>query len=114
MKNNDIVITANGTAVVTTHQAFKIKKGQRVWSNSGSATMGYDLPAAIGACYSSGMKDIVCITGDGSIMMNLQELETIKSNQLPIKIIIINNKGYVSMFQTQKNFFQWKRIWPWS
>ena len=110
MKNNDIVITANGTAVVTTHQAFKIKKGQRVWSNSGSATMGYDLPAAIGACYSSGMKDIVCITGDGSIMMNLQELETIKSNQLPIKIIIINNKGYVSMFQTQKNFFNGKEF----
>lgn len=110
MKNNDIVVTANGTAVVTTHQAFKIKKGQRVWSNSGSATMGYDLPAAIGACYSSNKKDIVCITGDGSIMMNIQELETIRSNKLPIKIIIINNKGYVSMFQTQKNFFNGKEF----
>lgn len=110
MKNNDIVVTANGTAVVTTHQAFKIKKGQRVWSNSGSATMGYDLPAAIGACYSSGKKNILCITGDGSIMMNLQELETIKSNKLPIKIVIINNKGYVSMFQTQKNFFNGKEF----
>lgn len=110
MKENDIVVTANGTAVVITHQAFKIKKGQRVWSNSGSATMGYDLPAAIGACYSSNKKEVLCITGDGSIMMNLQELETIKSNKLPIKIIIINNKGYVSMFQTQKNFFNGKEF----
>ena len=110
MSSNDIIVTANATAAVVTYQAFKIKKGQRIWSNSGSATMGYDLPASIGACISSGKKKILCICGDGSIMMNIQELETIKSNNLPIKIIVINNRGYVSMFQTQRNFFKGKEF----
>ena len=67
--------------------------------------MGYDLPAAIGACIGSKRKSIVCLAGDGSIMMNLQELQTIYGNNLPIKIIILNNSGYSSIFQTHKNFF---------
>jgi acetolactate synthase-1/2/3 large subunit len=67
--------------------------------------MGYDIPASIGACIASGKKPTVCIAGDGSIMMNLQELQTIIGNNLPIKIFILNNNGYVSIFQTHRNFF---------
>lgn len=67
--------------------------------------MGYDLPGSIGACKASGGKTIVCLAGDGSIMMNLQELQTIVGSQLPIKILILNNSGYVSIFQTHRNFF---------
>ena len=67
--------------------------------------MGYDLPAAIGACIASGRQDLICVTGDGSIQMNLQELQTILTNRLPIKIFLINNGGYHSIRQTQKNFF---------
>src|SRR5258708_1434907 len=67
--------------------------------------MGYDLAASIGACKGSGGKPIVCLAGDGSIMMNLQELQTIVGNRLPIKIFILNNNGYVSIFQTHRNFF---------
>jgi acetolactate synthase-1/2/3 large subunit len=67
--------------------------------------MGYDLPAAIGVHKASGGKEIVCLAGDGSIMMNLQELQTISGNQYPIKIFILNNSGYVSIFQTHRNFF---------
>lgn len=99
------VISGNGTACVVTFQAGELKLGQRLWSNSGSATMGYDLPGAIGACKASGDKPIVCLAGDGSIMMNLQELQTIVGNRLPIKIFILNNSGYASIFQTHRNFF---------
>ena len=67
--------------------------------------MGYDLPASIGACIANNRTRTVCIAGDGSIMMNLQELETIKKNNLPIKLFILNNDGYISIQQTQKNFF---------
>jgi len=105
LPEDQIVVSANGTACVTSFQAAFLRKGQRLWTNSGCATMGYDLPGAIGACKASGNKDIICLAGDGSIMMNLQELQTIIGNNLPIKIFILNNSGYVSMFQTQKNFF---------
>ncbi len=105
LKEDQIVVSANGTACVTSFQAAFLRKGQRLWTNSGCATMGYDLPGAIGACKASGNKDVICLAGDGSIMMNLQELQTIIGNNLPIKIFILNNSGYVSMFQTQKNFF---------
>jgi acetolactate synthase-1/2/3 large subunit len=67
--------------------------------------MGYDLPASIGVCIAHGKKELVCVTGDGSIQMNLQELQTIITNKLPIKIFVINNQGYHSIRQTQSNFF---------
>jgi acetolactate synthase-1/2/3 large subunit len=96
---------ANGSACVCIFQVAQIKKGQRFISNSGDASMGYDLSAAIGASYDAGKRNVICLAGDGSIMMNLQELETIKHNELPIKIFVINNAGYSSIRQTQKNFF---------
>lgn len=105
LKEDQTVITGNGSACVVSFQAAELKLGQRLWTNSGCATMGYDLPGAIGACKASGDKPIVCLAGDGSIMMNLQELQTIVGNQLPIKIFILNNSGYVSIFQTHRNFF---------
>ena len=101
---SSVVITANGSACVMTFQVVEIKK-QRLFTNSGSASMGYDLPASIGACLANNKKTIICIAGDGSIMMNLQELQTISGNKLPIKIFILNNNGYASILQTQKNFF---------
>lgn len=105
LKENQIVVTGNGSACVTSFQAAKLKLGQRLWTNSGCATMGYDLPAAIGVNKASGGEEIVCLAGDGSIMMNLQELQTIAGNKLPIKLFILNNSGYVSIFQTHRNFF---------
>jgi acetolactate synthase-1/2/3 large subunit len=105
LADDAIVVAANATACITSFQAGSLKKGQRLWSNSGSATMGYDLPASIGACKASGNKPIICLAGDGSIMMNLQELQTIAGNKLPIKIFLLNNNGYVSIFQTHRNFF---------
>lgn len=105
LQEDQIVVTGNGSACVVSFQAADLKPGQRLWTNSGCATMGYDLPAAIGVNKASGGKSIVCLAGDGSIMMNLQELQTIAGNQLPIKIFILNNSGYVSIFQTHRNFF---------
>lgn len=105
LPEDQITVTGNGTACVVSFQAAQLRSGQRLWTNSGCASMGYDLPAAIGACKASDGQSIVCLAGDGSIMMNLQELQTIVGNQLPIKIFILNNSGYVSIFQTHRNFF---------
>lgn len=100
-----IVTTANGTACVVTFQAANIRGEQRLFSDSGSAPMGFDLPSAIGACVASGRKRVVTLAGDGSIMMNLQELQTIATHRLPITIFLLNNDGYHSIRQTQTNFF---------
>ncbi len=105
LPGNQIIVTANGSACVVSFQSAYLKSGQRLWTNSGCASMGYDLPAAIGACKASGDAPIVCLAGDGSIMMNLQELQTIVGARLPIKIFLLNNSGYVSIFQTHRNFF---------
>lgn len=102
---DEVVVGGNGTAFLLPFQVGKVKQGQRYIWNSGDASMGYDLPAAIGACLANGKRRTVCLAGDGSIMMNLQELQTIKHYQLPIKLFILNNDGYISIQQTQKNFF---------
>jgi acetolactate synthase-1/2/3 large subunit len=105
LKEDEVVVTADGTACVVGFQAASLKPGQRFWTNSGCASMGYDLPAAIGACIGNQRNSVVCIAGDGSIMLNLQELQTIVSNNLPVKIFLLNNSGYASISQTQKSFF---------
>ena len=99
-----IVVAGNGTACVALFQAGIVKNEQRIFWNSGCASMGYDLPASIGAAFACG-RDVVCITGDGSIQMNLQELQTIRHHNLPIKIFILNNQGYRSIELTQSEFF---------
>jgi acetolactate synthase-1/2/3 large subunit len=105
LREDDVIVTANGAACVVTFQAAKIKKGQRLFSNSGSASMGYDLPAALGAALAREGKRVVCLAGDGSIQMNIQELATIVENRLPVKIFVFNNGGYLSIRSTQANFF---------
>ncbi|MCR4376859.1 MAG: thiamine pyrophosphate-binding protein [Rhodospirillales bacterium] len=105
LEDGQIIVTANGSACVISFQVANLKQNQRLWTNSGCASMGYEIPAAIGAFKGSGEKPIVCIAGDGSIMMNLQELQTIVGNKYAIKIFIINNQGYSSIFQTHRNFF---------
>ncbi len=105
LPENELVVTGDGTACVTTFQAATLKKGQRLYTNSGCASMGYDLPGAIGACFASDRKRVICIAGDGSIQMNLQELQTIVTHKLPIKIFVLNNQGYHSIRQTQHNYF---------
>lgn len=106
LRENQVLVGGNGTAFLLPFQVGKVKKGQRFIWNSGDASMGYDLPAAIGACFANGQKDVVCLAGDGSIMMNLQELQTIVHYNLPIKLFVLNNDGYISIQQTQKNFFE--------
>ena len=105
LNKDDVVITGNGSACVMTFQAAKIKQGQRLYTNSGSASMGYDLPASIGAAIAMKGKRVICLAGDGSLMMNLQELQTMKGYNLPIKVFILNNDGYVSIKQTQEAYF---------
>lgn len=102
---NDVIVCGNATACIVPFQTSNIKKGQQLFSNSGSASMGYDLPAALGAAIAAPSKRIVCFAGDGSILMNLQELQTIRHNNLNIKIIVLDNNGYLSIKSTQQNFF---------
>ena len=105
LNENQITVVGNGSACVVGSHAYVIKKGQRFIINSAIASMGYDLPAAIGACVADSSQDIINVTGDGSIQMNIQELQTIVQNRLPIKIFMINNGGYHSIRQSQMNFF---------
>lgn len=105
LPENQVTVVGNGSACVVGSHAFVIKKGSRFFINSAIASMGYDLPAAIGACYATGGKETILLTGDGSIQMNIQELQTIITNRLPIKIFMINNAGYHSIRQTQTNMF---------
>jgi acetolactate synthase-1/2/3 large subunit len=106
LEDGEVITCGDGTACVAAFQAIKIRPGQRLFTNSGCASMGYDLPAAIGAAEAlPHKKRIICVAGDGSIMMNLQELQTVSGRKLPIKIFVLNNSGYHSIRQTQGNFF---------
>jgi acetolactate synthase-1/2/3 large subunit len=98
------IVCADGTACVVGFQASIVKAGQRLFHNSGCASMGYELPAAIGAFHAKS-EPIICIAGDGSLMMNLQELAIVGGFNLPIGIYLLNNKGYHSIRQTQSNYF---------
>lgn len=105
LKKREIIVAADGTATVVPNQVGYLNENVRFIANSGSASMGFELPGAIGAAIADNKKKIICLAGDGSIMMNLQELQTIKSLNLNIIIFLINNDGYLSIKQTQKNFF---------
>lgn len=104
LQDDSIIVTSDGTAHVVPLKTINLKKNQQLFSNEGTAPMGYGLPASIGAYYGC-KKSIICIEGDGSLMMNLQELETIKYHDMPITIVIINNQGYLSIKLTQNSFF---------
>lgn len=105
LKSDDVVVCGDATACITAFQVAAIKKGQQVFSNSGCASMGYDVPAAIGAAVARNGRRVICLAGDGSIMMNIQELQTVAKNRLPIVIFILSNGGYLSIRSTQNNFF---------
>lgn len=105
LPENSLTAVSNGACCVVGNQAYVIQKGSRMANNSAVASMGYGLPAAIGTCIAGGRKETICLEGDGSIMMNLQELQTILTNRLPIKIFLINNEGYHSIRITQSNLF---------
>lgn len=105
LPENSLTAVSNGACCVVGNQAYVIQKGSRMANNSAIASMGYGLPAAIGTCMGGGRRTTICLEGDGSIMMNLQELQTILTNQLPIKVFLINNNGYHSIRITQTNLF---------
>lgn len=105
LKDDDVVVTGNGTAYTCTYQAMKVNNGVRVFANQGCAAMGYGLPAAIGACVSNEKGRTVCVTGDGSIQMNIQELQTLVTYQLPLKVFVLENESYLAIKTTQKAFF---------
>lgn len=110
LDGDDVIACGNATATIVPFQVGHIKAGMRMFSNSGSASMGYDLPAAIGAYFGAiagrGKQErVICLAGDGSIMMNLQELQTIAHHRIPIKIFVLNNRGYLSIRSSQVNFF---------
>ena len=99
------VVTSNGIAYTSTFQAIPIRKGMRMFSNEACASMGYGLPAAIGAAFADAGRTVVCFEGDGSIQMNIQELQTLLNYKLPVKLFVYNNGGYLSIKTTQRAFF---------
>jgi acetolactate synthase-1/2/3 large subunit len=105
-----VCVTGDGTACVAPFQVMPVKNNFRIFWNSGCASMGYDLPAAIGACVANNFQDVICLAGDGSLQMNIQELQTVIHHQMPIKIIYLNNDGYISIKQTQDGFFGGHRV----
>ncbi len=109
LASDDVVVCGNATACIVPYQTARLKKGQRLISNSGAASMGYDLPAAIGAAVARGGKRVVCLAGDGSLQLNIQELQTLVEYRLPVKLFVLNNDGYLSIRATQDSFFN-KRI----
>lgn len=96
---------SSGLAVEVFYTVFRNKPGQRVFLTSGLGSMGYGLPAAIGACLANGRKPMVAVESDGSLQLNLQEFGTLAAQQLPISLIIMNNGGYASIRNTQRNYF---------
>jgi acetolactate synthase-1/2/3 large subunit len=106
LEEGDVVVCGDGAACVVPFQAGRIQPGQRLFTNAGSASMGYDLPAAVGAAIAHRGRRVVCLAGEGSVQLNIQELQTIVHHQLPVKIFVLNNGGYLSIRTTQSSFFQ--------
>ena len=105
LESGDVVVTGNGTAYTCTYQAMKVKEGVRVFANQGCAAMGYDLPAAIGAVTANESGRTILVTGDGSLQMNIQELQTLITYKMPLKIFVLENESYLAIKTTQKAFF---------
>ena len=105
LNDDDIIVTDMGTALLSGHYGIKIKEHQVMFTSLGLGEMGYGLPGAIGASFTNLKKNVICLNCDGGMMMNLQELQTIKHHNLPIKIVIFNNDGYLMIKHTQKMLF---------
>lgn len=104
-KANSVLVCGDATACIVPFQTAHIQVGMNMFSNSGCASMGYDLPAALGAAFAEKSRPVICFAGDGSIMMNIQEFQTLASSNLDILLVILDNGGYLSIKQTQTNFF---------
>ena len=111
MSENDLLVPgSSGASSEVTMQAFRVKKGQRIFNSEGLGPMGCGIPASIGGCIASGRKRTVCIDGDGGFYMNVQDLETVKRLNLPIKFFILNNQGYASIRNTQNSYFEGRYV----
>lgn len=97
LSNSDVIVTDMGTSFTTTFQAFKVKNGQKFFTSSGLASMGFGLPGAIGACFANDKKRTICLAGEGGFMFNIQELQTVIHHNLPIKVFVMNNDVYLSV-----------------
>lgn len=108
LTENEIIVLSDGVGPLNCmYQAFVVKAGQRIILNNGCAQMGYGLPAAIGAAFATGKKKrIICFEGDGSIQLNIHELQVMKHHNLPVKLFIYSNDGYLSIRNTQNNLFE--------
>lgn len=107
MTSEDIYqFTSSGTTVDIAMKALRLKKGQRAFLNKSMAAMGYDVPASVGSCIGSGRRRTICVTGDGSIAMNMQELEVIRRLQLPVKLFVADNQGYSMIYHSQNGNFK--------
>lgn len=100
-----VILTDMGTSYTCTMQTFKVKQGQRLTTSSGHASMGFGLPGAVGACFANNKEKVVCISGEGGLQMNIQELQTIAHNKLPIILFVLNNGGYLTIKAMQQNHF---------
>ncbi len=105
-KDNQVIVTDMGTALLCGHQVLKLKTGQRLMTSTGLGEMGYGLPAAMGASFAMDRTEVMCLNCDGGMMLNLQELQTIAHHNLPIKIFIFNNDGYLMIKHTQNALFK--------
>lgn len=105
LREDDVIVCGNASACILPFQIGALRAGHRMFSNSGSASMGHDLPAAIGAALAAGCRRVICFAGDGSLQMNVQELQTLKTLGLNLLIVLIDNGGYLSIRQTHENFF---------
>ena len=110
LPDNSVITTDTGTALLSGHQAFKVKKNQRLMTSTGLGEMGCGLPYAIGACFANKKKDIINLNCDGGMMLNLQELQTVAHHNLPIKIFVFNNDGYLMIKHTQKSLFKGRYV----
>jgi acetolactate synthase-1/2/3 large subunit len=111
LDEGDVMICGDGTASVVPYQVAQIKRGQRLYANAGDASMGYDLPGSIGAAVAlEGRQRVIAFAGDGSIQMNLQELQTLAHHQFPVKLFVLNNRGYLSIRSTQTNYFEGRLV----
>jgi acetolactate synthase-1/2/3 large subunit len=105
LKDDQVVVTDMGTALLSGHQVLRMRQGQRLMTSTGLGEMGFGLPGAIGASFARGRGEVLCLNCDGGMMLNLQELQTVVHHRLPIKIFVFNNDGYLMIKHTQKALF---------
>lgn len=105
LRDTDIIVCGNASACIVPFQTERLRAGQRMFSNSGAASMGHDLPAALGAAMADRTRRVICFAGDGSLQMNVQELQTLKTSGANVIVLVLANKGYLSIRQTHENFF---------